>query len=49
MEEGIGNGGGLPTRAHRRLYRRWAEGGWGVIITGKQARRTHPNPTLRFA
>ena len=34
MEEGMGNGGGLPSRSHRRLYKRWGQGGWGIIITG---------------
>ncbi|ORY20962.1 hypothetical protein BCR39DRAFT_554447, partial [Naematelia encephala] len=34
MEEGIGFGGGLPTKRHERLYKRWAEGGWGMIVTG---------------
>lgn len=34
MEEGIGTGGGLPGKHHQRLYARWAEGGWGMIITG---------------
>ena len=34
MEEGIGTGGGLPGKQHQRLYSRWAEGGWGMIITG---------------
>lgn len=34
MEEGIGYGGGLPGKRHRELYRRWGEGGWGVIISG---------------
>ena len=36
MDEGIGYGGGLPDRRHRRLYRRWVEGGWGMMITGEQ-------------
>ena len=35
MEEGIGTGGGLPGKQHQRLYARWAQGGWGAIITGK--------------
>ncbi|GFZ43174.1 hypothetical protein JCM24511_00893 [Saitozyma sp. JCM 24511] len=34
MEEGIGNGGGVPDKRHRTLYKRWGEGGWGMIITG---------------
>ncbi|KAF7984237.1 hypothetical protein HWV62_16054 [Athelia sp. TMB] len=34
MEEGIGNGGSLPGANHQRLYRRWAKGGWGIIMTG---------------
>jgi hypothetical protein len=34
MEEGIGNGGGVPGKRHRTLYKRWGEGGWGMIITG---------------
>jgi 2,4-dienoyl-CoA reductase-like NADH-dependent reductase (Old Yellow Enzyme family) len=36
MEEGIGYAG-LPTQDHHRLYKRWAEGGWGIIITGKSS------------
>lgn len=39
MEEGIGTGGGLPGKAHQRLYARWAEGGWGMIITGESILR----------
>jgi 2,4-dienoyl-CoA reductase-like NADH-dependent reductase (Old Yellow Enzyme family) len=35
MVEGIGMGGGLPDYRHRQLYRRWGEGGWGMIITGQ--------------
>lgn len=35
MVEGIGMGGGLPDYRHRRLYKRWGEGGWGMIITGE--------------
>lgn len=35
MEEGIGTGGGLPGKQHQRLYARWAQGGWGMIITGR--------------
>ena len=34
MEEGIGQGGGIPGPAHKRLYRKWAQGQWGMIITG---------------
>ncbi|KAI9635074.1 uncharacterized protein MKK02DRAFT_24991 [Dioszegia hungarica] len=34
MEEGIGHGGGLPGRRHCELYRRWGEGGWGMLISG---------------
>jgi len=26
--------GGPPNDAHCRLYRTWADGGWGTIITG---------------
>lgn len=26
--------GGLPNQLHKSLYSRWAEGGWGMIITG---------------
>lgn len=36
MEEGIT--GGLPGKRHRRLYRRWGAGGWGVVITGELCR-----------
>jgi 2,4-dienoyl-CoA reductase-like NADH-dependent reductase (Old Yellow Enzyme family) len=35
MEEGIGTGGGLPGKHHQRLYSSWAQGGWGMIITGR--------------
>ncbi|KAL1406195.1 hypothetical protein Q8F55_007884 [Vanrija albida] len=35
MEEGIT--GGLPGKRHRRLYRRWGAGGWGIVITGNVA------------
>jgi 2,4-dienoyl-CoA reductase-like NADH-dependent reductase (Old Yellow Enzyme family) len=38
MEEGIGTGGGLPGKHHQRLYSRWAEGVWGMIITGEDIR-----------
>ncbi|WWD09216.1 hypothetical protein V865_007338 [Kwoniella europaea PYCC6329] len=34
MAEGIGLGGGTPREGHLNLYRRWAEGGWGIIISG---------------
>ncbi|WVW82098.1 hypothetical protein I302_104103 [Kwoniella bestiolae CBS 10118] len=34
MAEGIGLGGGPPREGHMNLYRRWAEGGWGIIISG---------------
>lgn len=27
-------GGGPPSSGHRRLYERWAEGDWGMVITG---------------
>lgn len=37
MEEGIGTGGGLPGKHHQRLYSRWAEGGWGMMITGMRS------------
>lgn len=28
-------GGGSPNESHRRLYGSWAEGGWGMVITGR--------------
>ncbi|WWD18060.1 hypothetical protein CI109_102507 [Kwoniella shandongensis] len=34
MAEGIGLGGGPPQSGHLNLYRRWAQGGWGIIISG---------------
>ncbi|WVR05722.1 hypothetical protein IAU60_002746 [Kwoniella sp. DSM 27419] len=34
MAEGIGLGGGPPRSGHINLYRRWAAGGWGVILSG---------------
>lgn len=37
MEEGIGWGGGLPDARHQRLYKKWGEGGWGMLISGKSA------------
>jgi 2,4-dienoyl-CoA reductase-like NADH-dependent reductase (Old Yellow Enzyme family) len=24
-----------PTADHQRVYKRWAEGGWAMLITGK--------------
>jgi 2,4-dienoyl-CoA reductase-like NADH-dependent reductase (Old Yellow Enzyme family) len=34
--------GGLPNASHRSLYSRWAEGGWGMIVTGNvQVSRDH--------
>ncbi len=30
-------GGGPPNYAHYELYRAWARGGWGLIITGNVA------------
>ncbi|KAN0066040.1 hypothetical protein ACQY0O_000133 [Thecaphora frezii] len=38
MEELLSHfGGGPPTQAHLALYRAWARGGWGMIITGNVA------------
>ncbi|WWC86077.1 uncharacterized protein L201_000948 [Kwoniella dendrophila CBS 6074] len=34
MAEGIGLGGGPPRKGHINLYKRWAEGGWGIVISG---------------
>ncbi|KAI0337207.1 FMN-linked oxidoreductase [Trametopsis cervina] len=35
-------GGGLPNARHHNLYSRWAEGGWGMILTGNvQVARDH--------
>ncbi|MBV8604817.1 MAG: NADH:flavin oxidoreductase/NADH oxidase family protein [Pelomonas sp.] len=34
MEESLAEPGQLPGRASRQLYRRWAEGGAGLLITG---------------
>jgi len=34
MEEGLAEPGQLPGRSSRVLYRRWAEGGAGLLITG---------------
>ena len=34
MEEGLAESGQLPGRASQVLYRRWAEGGAGLLITG---------------
>ncbi|OCF33325.1 NADH:flavin oxidoreductase/NADH oxidase [Kwoniella heveanensis BCC8398] len=34
MAEGIGLGGGPPRAGHFELYRRWANGGWGMILSG---------------
>ncbi|MBV8380257.1 MAG: NADH:flavin oxidoreductase/NADH oxidase family protein [Paucibacter sp.] len=34
MEEGLAEPGQLPGRASQMLYRRWAEGGAGLLITG---------------
>jgi 2,4-dienoyl-CoA reductase-like NADH-dependent reductase (Old Yellow Enzyme family) len=38
MEEMLGHfGGSAPTPAILRLYRHWAKGGWGIVITGNVA------------
>ncbi|EPQ32228.1 uncharacterized protein PFL1_00425 [Pseudozyma flocculosa PF-1] len=38
MEEMLAQmGGGPPTPAHLELYRSWARGGWGMVITGNVA------------
>ncbi|SPC67165.1 related to NADH oxidase [Ustilago sp. UG-2017b] len=38
LEETLANaGGGPPNYAHFELYRAWARGGWGLIITGNLA------------
>ncbi|CBQ72098.1 related to NADH oxidase [Sporisorium reilianum SRZ2] len=38
LEETLGRtGGGPPNHAHFELYRAWARGGWGLIITGNIA------------
>ncbi|MEQ8379673.1 NADH:flavin oxidoreductase/NADH oxidase family protein [Parvibaculum sp.] len=34
MTEGLGDGRNRATEAHTRLYRRWAEGGAGMLLTG---------------
>lgn len=35
MAEGIGLGGGPPQPNHLRLYGQWAQGGWGMVISGE--------------
>ncbi|KAG9011343.1 hexokinase A [Tulasnella sp. 427] len=35
MDESLSNfGGGPPNSQHFKLYSRWADGGWGMLITG---------------
>ena len=34
MTEGLAGKDGLPNQAHEHLYRRWAHGGCGLLITG---------------
>jgi 2,4-dienoyl-CoA reductase-like NADH-dependent reductase (Old Yellow Enzyme family) len=42
MTEGLADADNCATPAHARLYRRWAEGGAGLLITGNvQVSRTH--------
>ncbi len=42
MTEGLADADNRATPAHARLYRRWAEGGAGLLITGNvQVSRTH--------
>ena len=42
MTEGLADADNRATAAHARLYRRWAEGGAGLLITGNvQVSRTH--------
>jgi 2,4-dienoyl-CoA reductase-like NADH-dependent reductase (Old Yellow Enzyme family) len=42
MTEGLAFGDGLPNAAHDALYRRWAQGGCGLLLTGNvQVDRAH--------
>jgi 2,4-dienoyl-CoA reductase-like NADH-dependent reductase (Old Yellow Enzyme family) len=42
MTEGLAGRDGLPNAAHEALYRRWAAGGCGLLITGNvQVDRGH--------
>jgi 2,4-dienoyl-CoA reductase-like NADH-dependent reductase (Old Yellow Enzyme family) len=42
MTEGLAFRDGLPNAAHETLYRRWADGGCGLLITGNvQVDRGH--------
>ncbi|MEE4301675.1 MAG: NADH:flavin oxidoreductase/NADH oxidase family protein [Pseudomonadales bacterium] len=42
MTEGLADAWNRPTAAHARLYRRWAEGGCGLLLTGNvQVDRRH--------
>ena len=42
MTEGLAGKDGLPNAAHDTLYRRWADGGCGLLITGNvQVDRAH--------
>ncbi|WPH03986.1 Hypothetical protein R9X50_00686900 [Acrodontium crateriforme] len=34
MAEGMADGSAKPNAKHSTLYREWAEGGWGAILTG---------------
>ncbi|HVU00347.1 MAG TPA: NADH:flavin oxidoreductase/NADH oxidase family protein [Polyangiaceae bacterium] len=34
MTEGLADSADLPTKAHATLYRRWSDGGAGVLVTG---------------
>ena len=36
----MGIGGSLPGANHQRLYRRWARGGWGIIMSGVHVSRS---------
>jgi 2,4-dienoyl-CoA reductase-like NADH-dependent reductase (Old Yellow Enzyme family) len=41
MAEGLADKGHLPGTRISRVYREWAKGGWGALLTGKSIRRTH--------
>lgn len=48
MAEGIGLGGGPPQPNHLRLYGQWAQGGWGMVISGEFSGAGSESFLIRF-
>ena len=43
MAEEMAVGDRLPNEDHNKVYRQWAEGGWGMVLTGRELLLTEPS------